>query len=256
MEAALPLALLIGAVMGSVGGGGAVLIVPVLIYVLDQDVHDATSGSLVIVLVAALVGGALQARDHMVCWRAVGVFAPGLVVASLAGSALNTLVDEDLLLVLFSVLVLSASAAMWRKAGLEDGADASMDALTRACPPVRAPRALVAGVAVGLLTGFFGVGGGFVIVPALALWLGFAMRAAVGTSLVVVSCASGVSLAGHLTGGADVVWDDVAPLAAAMAAGVVAGGLVGARLPQAALARAFSVVLAAVATGLLVAVAA
>jgi uncharacterized membrane protein YfcA len=255
MLLALPLALLIGLTLGTIGGGGAVLTVPLLVYVVGEDVHAATTASLALVLAASLAGGLLQARNGMVCWGSVAAFAPGLIAGSFAGTALNQEVGAALLLGLFALVILAAAVAMWRKANLEGEAPEGIDALRAVCPPVYAPRALLAGITIGVLTGFFGVGGGFVIVPALALWLGFAMRAAVGTSLVVVCAASLVSLVLHLDAGASVDWAQIGPLAAAMVAGTAAGVIIANRVRQATLARGFAVLLAALAGSLLIGVA-
>jgi uncharacterized membrane protein YfcA len=238
--AAVPLGLAIGMTMGALGGGGAVLAVPILVYVLAQDPHPATTASLVIVAAGAIGGGVGQVDRGQVCWPQVAVFAPAAVVGALAGTVANESADGSSLLVAFAVVMLGASAFMWRRADAPEEPDAS-------CPPLRSTRTAAAGLAVGAATGFFGVGGGFLVVPMLALAMRFPLRRAIGTSLVIVAFVSLVALAMHLALDADI---DIA-LTALMAAGCAAGGVAGARLagriPRAALGHAFSVLVALVA---------
>ena len=225
-----PLGFLIGLSLGALGGGGSILAVPVLVYAAGQTPQQATTTSLVLVTFTALIG----IVPH---WRAGRVrVVPGLlfslagVGASLLGSHWNHAVDADVLLLSFSVLMLVAAFAMCRR---------TCDFLSRRPKPVgaavaTAPRAAVqfdiatavkvflAGSVVGLLTGFFGVGGGFVIVPALVLALGFSMPEAVGTSLLVIAVNSVVALATRLHAG-QLDWGVVLPFTVASLAGVVVG---------------------------------
>jgi uncharacterized membrane protein YfcA len=151
------------------------------------------------------------------------------------------------LILAFVPVMAVAAAATWQRAG---GAHADEDA-----PDPRIPhaRAALAGAGVGVLTGFFGVGGGFMIVPVLTLWLGISFRRAVATSLVIITITGLVALASHLVvAGADMDVGVTVALALATAAGAVAGTMVGGRVPQAALGRAFAVVVGAVGIFLLV----
>ena len=108
-------------------------------------------------------------------------------------------------------------------------------------------RVLVAGLAVGALTGFFGVGGGFMIVPVLTLWLAVGFRRAVATSLVIITLTAIAALASHLLTGAAPHVGVTAALAGSTAVGALAGTAIGRRLPQAALGRAFAAIVALVA---------
>ena len=184
---ALPFGLAIGLSLGALGGGGAVLALPVLVYVLGQDVHAATTESLAVVAAAALAGGAVQASRARVCWPQVVLFAPAALVGAVLGHLRRASGERrraaDRIRARPAGRCGVHLAACRRRRGHED----------RACPPLDRDRTLIAGVAVGLLTGFFGVGGGFLVVPMLALAMRFPLRRAIGTSLVIVGF---VSLAG------------------------------------------------------------
>jgi uncharacterized membrane protein YfcA len=231
-----------------------VLAVPVLVYVLDQTVPEATTASLVVVAAGAVAGGLSHARAGRVCWRHAGSF----TAAALPGIALGTLAAEAvsgaLLLAGFALVMLAAAHATWRKA---DDHDPEPDGTWEGggtCPPLRLPRDLVAGAAVGLVTGFFGVGGGFLIVPTLAIALAFTMRTAVGTSLIIITATSLLGLAAHLLAGRSVDVDVTAALTVACVIGAVAGAGVAARIRQRALGRGFALLVVAVAIYLLISV--
>jgi hypothetical protein len=229
--------LAIGFVVGAVGAGGSVLAVPVLVYLLDQDVEHATTTALVVVSVAALAGGAQHAGRGRVCWRHVGLFVvsatPGIVTGTVVGGAIG----GSGLIAAFGGIMFVAAAAMWQRAR-DDDADSDMR-----CPPVRtAYEAAVAG-AVGFVTGLLGVGGGFLIVPALAILFAFAMRLAVGTSLAVIAMTSAIALASHLVAGRELDAGITLAMAGACAVGAASGAMVAGRVPQPAVARAFAALL-------------
>jgi hypothetical protein len=246
MVLALPFGLAIGLSLGALGGGGAVLALPVLVYVLGEDVHAATAASLAVVAAAALAGGAAQASRARVCWRQVTLFAPAALTGALAGTLANAAVSGAALLLAFVPVLFTAAAFTWRRAGAGSGGDES-------CPPVDAGRTLFAGLIVGLLTGFFGVGGGFLVVPMLALALRFPLRRAIGTSLVIVAFVSLAALAAHLWRDADLEPSVVAAMALGCAAGALAGVSLGERLPQRTLGHAFALLVAAVGVYILIA---
>ena len=245
MVLALPFGLAIGLSLGALGGGGAVLALPVLVYVLEQDVHAATTESLAVVAAAALAGGAVQASRARVCWPQVVLFAPATLVGAILGTLAGQAVSDAVLLIGFVPVLLGAAAFTWRRAGAGGEAD-------RACPPLDRDRTLIAGVAVGLLTGFFGVGGGFLVVPMLALTMGFPLRRAIGTSLVIVGFVSLAGLGAHLSRGADLDAGIAAAMAVACAAGALAGARLSERLPQRALGHAFALLLGAVGVYILI----
>jgi uncharacterized membrane protein YfcA len=248
---ALPFGVLIGLAVGMLGGGGSVLAVPVLVYVLGESVTEATTASLIVVTAGSLAGGFAHAREGRVCWRHAGSFTaaavPGIALGTLAGDA----VSETLLLGAFGVVMLVAAYATWRRAGEEDGGGAWQPGGS-ACPPLRLPRDLVAGAAVGFVTGFFGVGGGFLIVPTLAVALAFTMRTAVGTSLAIITATSLLAFLAHLASGRSIDIGVTAALTAACVAGAITGAALAGRVPQRFLSRAFALLVCAVAAYLLI----
>lgn len=242
--------LVIGMALGALGGGGAVLAVPALVYLVGQDVHEATTTSLLVVAVAAVAGGAGQVERGQVCWPQVGLFAPTAILGSVIGTVANEAADATVLLVAFAGVMLAAAAFTWRKAEQPDPGPSA------ACPPLRARRTLAAGLLVGGLTGFLGVGGGFLVVPLLALGLRFPLRRAIGTSLIIVGVISLAGFTAHLVhGGRSFDAGVAAAMAGACAAGALGGGRIGARLPQHVLGRAFAAIVAATAVYVLLAVA-
>jgi uncharacterized membrane protein YfcA len=232
---ALPFGLAIGLLLGVVGAGGSLLAVPVLVYVLGEPVKAATSESLLVVGVAALVGAVGYVRNGRVQVETALAFGAAGAAGSIGGTALNRLVGGRALLLAFAVLMLVAAVAMARR---------------RPAPGSGATRSLVriapVGLGTGLLTGFFGVGGGFVIVPALVLLLGLPITRAVGTSLLVIALTSAAALAAHLaSGGID--WTIASALTGAAMAGALAGRRLGSTLRPERLGQAFAVLLVAIA---------
>lgn len=249
MLIALVAGALIGLALGTVGGGGAVLAVPVLVYLLDQPVHVATTTSLVVVVGAAGVGAAGHARRGAVCWKLAGLFAVAAIPGSIVGTVANRAVGGTALLAAFAALLVGVAVAMWR------GNAITTVARDDACPRIRPPVVAVAGLAIGVLTGLFGVGGGFAVVPALALLLQVPFRRAIATSLVIVTCVSTVGLVEHLVAGARPDWSTALPFAAAAMFTASFGGRIASRLPRAVLARIFAALLAAVALYLAISIA-
>jgi uncharacterized membrane protein YfcA len=249
---AIPFGLAIGLAVGTLGGGGSVLAVPVLVYVFDQSVAEATTASLLVVAAGALAGGLGHARAGRVCWRHAASFTaaaiPGIVLGTLAAEA----VSGTLLLAAFALVMLAAAHATWRKAGDDEPEPEGAWERRGVCPPLRMPHDLIAGAAVGFLTGFFGVGGGFLIVPTLAVALAFTMRTAVGTSLAIITATSVLGLVTHLAAGRHLDAGVVAAMTLACVAGAALGSRLAGRIPQRALGRGFAVLVVAVAAYLLV----
>ncbi|MGY1706190.1 sulfite exporter TauE/SafE family protein [Geodermatophilus sp. SYSU D00697] len=251
--AAVGLGLLIGVVLGALGGGGAVLTVPALVHVLGLDAQAATTASLFIVGTSAVVAALGHARSGRVRWGVGAGFGVAGIAAGFAGTALNQRVDPDVLLLAFSGVVLLAAAAMLAQTRSPDRrpvpvAGPAADAGAPAPPTGRSRVVAVVGVGlvVGFLTGFFGVGGGFVIVPALTLVLRLPMGHAVGTSLVVIAVNSGAALVAR-AGTAHFDWAVIAPFTLAAVAGSLVGKRVADRLDPSSLTRAFAVLLVVVA---------
>lgn len=181
-----PLSLLLGSIVGLVlgllGGGGSVLAIPSLTYGLAMEAKPAVATSLVVVGVAALLASIVHARSGHVRLKIALAF--GLLggAGALAGSQLARLLSGTLQLVLFAAIMLVAGVRMVRGSGEEQASDGEQR---------EPPRALTLGIALaalatGVVTGVVGVGGGFLIVPALVFLVGLPMREAVGTSLVVI----------------------------------------------------------------------
>ena len=255
---ASPLGFLIGVSLGALGGGGSILAVPVLVFAAGLDPSAATTTSLVVVGVASLVGAYGHWRAGRVRVRQGLMFGLVGIAGSLAGSALNRRLDGDVLLLAFAGLILVAA---WRivagcpscTRGGEASAieqprvgDGTVTTRSRTITPGRVVKIVAAGTAVGFLTGLFGVGGGFVVVPALALVLGFTMPAAVGTSLLVVAVNTAVALAAR-AGAGSVDWGTTLVFTVAATAGVGAGMGLADRLEPESMQRAFAVLLVAVA---------
>ena len=243
---AIPFGLVIGLIVGAVGGGGAILALPVLVYVLGEPVGPASTASLIVVALAAGVGAGSLARHGHVCWRLALTFSAPAAAGSLLGAIANNAVSGHALILAFVPVMLLAAFATWQRAGN------AKDERDPGCPAPDYARVLIAGTAVGLLTGFFGVGGGFIIVPVLTLWFGLGFRRAIATSLVIITLTGLAALASHLATGARPDAAVTAALAGSTAIGALLGTVVGRRLPQAALARGFAVVVSAVAVFLLI----
>ena len=263
---AVPLGLLTGAVMGALGGGGAILTIPVLIYIVGMPPHDATTASLVIIGVSAastaighVRGGTARVLDALVL-AAVGA------VGTYAGSLASAAVAAPVLVVLLASLLAVVGALMLRQSSDVENADVENadveqdeSGRPRTTDGERAGGTVVArfgpvvavGIGVGLLTGFFGVGGGFAIVPALTLVLGYPMRAAIGTSLVVIALNSATALGARMIQGVSLDWSVVGLFTLGAIAGGLIGGRVGRRASPLALSRGFAVLLFLVAAYML-----
>ena len=242
---AIAAGLLIGASLGALGGGGSILTVPALVYLLGLSPHRATTASLLVVGVAAVVGAVAHARGGRVRLKTGAMFGALGVAGSYAGSLISAAVPANLLLAGFGLLMLAVAALMLlrRRGRAQPATGLSVSA--------GAPRIILVGAAatgVGLVTGFFGVGGGFVVVPALVLVLGFDMPTAAGTSLVVIAVNSAAALAaraGH--GGLALDWRLIGVFGAAVVAGALAGGGLAGRASPQRLGVAFSVLVVLVA---------
>ncbi|MEV5210485.1 sulfite exporter TauE/SafE family protein [Micromonospora sp. NPDC053740] len=211
------LAVLIGVSLGLLGGGGSILAVPLLVYVADLPTKEAIATSLLVVGATSLVGVIPHARAHRVRWRTGLIFGLAGMTGAYAGGRLAGLIPAGILLTGFAVMMLATAVAMIRGRRQADG--------TVVPHELPVPRVILDGVVVGLVTGLVGAGGGFLVVPALALLGGLPMSVAVGTSLVVIAMKSFAGLAGYLAS-VDINWG----LAAAVSIAAIAGSFVGGRL--------------------------
>ena len=243
---AIPAGLLIGLILGALGGGGSILTVPVLVYLLHQPPHAATAGSLLIVGITAAAGTIAHHRAGRVRLAPGVAFGVLGVAGSYAGARLSASIPPDLLLSLFAGLMLVAAAAMLRRRVPPRSMARPRPGGTAAAVR-RSFKIIVAATGVGLLTGFFGVGGGFVIVPALVLALGFEMSAAAGTSLLVIAINSASALAARVGGDVHFAWPLLGVLTLAALAGTLAGSRAASRIDASRLTAAFTILLVAVA---------
>ncbi|ALN75257.1 sulfite exporter TauE/SafE family protein [Aureimonas sp. AU20] len=214
---------LVGLVLGLFGGGGSILAVPLLVYVVGiPSPHVAIGTSAVAVAASALGNLWPHARANRVKWRCAAVFALAGVAGSLAGAAFAKAVDGERLLTLFGLVMIGVGLAMMRRRGTQG--DPAVR-LTWETAPRLLPMLILIGFAVGLFSGFFGIGGGFLIVPGLVLATGMPLAFAIGTSLVGVAAFGAATAASYAASGL-VDW----PLALLFVAGGLVGGWAGAAL--------------------------
>ncbi|WNG53667.1 sulfite exporter TauE/SafE family protein [Archangium gephyra] len=212
--------LLIGVTLGLLGGGGSILTVPLLVYVLGVEPKTAIAMSLLVVGLTSASAVVVHARAGRVHWRTALIFGAGGMSGAFLGGRLAQWVPPGLLLLLFSAIMVAAAVAMLRRKEAPNKPGDSEQAPVLL--PV--PRVLAQGAAVGLLSGLVGAGGGFLIVPALVL-VGLPTQAAVGTSLAVISLQCFAGLLGHL-GHVQLPWG----LTAAVVGAAVGGSFLGGRL--------------------------
>ncbi|MFN8032579.1 MAG: sulfite exporter TauE/SafE family protein [Mycobacterium sp.] len=214
---AIVLAVFVGVSLGLLGGGGSILMVPLLAYVAGMDAKLAIATSLLVVGTTSAVGAISHARGGRVQWRTALLFGATAMAGAYGGGHLAKFIPGTVLLVGFAVMMVATAIAMLRgRRNAEAGAEQSREL----------PLAKIAavGAAVGMVTGLIGAGGGFLLVPALVLLGGLPMPIAVGTSLVIIAMNSFAGLLGYLSS-VRIDWN----LGAALTAAAVAGALIGAR---------------------------
>ena len=260
---ALVVGLGVGVVVGALGVGGGILSVPVLVYLLGQEPHAASAGSLVIVGLTALVSLIPRFREGHVRWRDGLIFGVLSSVGTVFGSRLSVLVDAQALMLMFSVLLVIVGVMMLRKAAKArctkvvlavdgNGKGAERDSASQAVGGHRGlPLLIICATATGFLTGFFGVGGGFAVVPMLVLALSFTMREASSTSLLVMAIASAVGLVSRIGTSISIDWVVVVVFALASMAGGLIGAPASRRVKETTLTALFGVLLLLVAAGTL-----
>ena len=281
---ALAVGALIGLVVGALGAGGGILSVPALIYLLGVAPHEATSASLVIVLFTALAALGGRIGKNTICYQIALVFAALATVGTWLGSLANQAVSADLLMYAFALLLICVGLVMLRRAypGLfrgaaragssgvfsDDGVAAADDAGgTGSTPALRAVSAMgevtsigavplwrVALVATvtGALTGFFGVGGGFAIVPALTLVLHLPIKRAASTSLLIMAITAVVALVARAQTSLNVDLGVIGAFTVASMLGGVAGAPLTRKVSNQKLTASFAALLLAVAVATLV----
>ena len=246
---ALLIGAFVGIVVGSLGAGGGILSVPILVYILGQDPHQATGLSLIIVGLTAAVSLATRARSGNVAWREGSLFALVGLAGTWAGSALGPLVSARALMLSFCAL-LGAVAIFMARSQLRPSAslspneagDSNVDKGSWTLGTVS--RVVALATLTGFLTGFFGVGGGFAIVPALHLALRYPMKRASATSLLVMVITAAFGLASRTAAGTLTITAEAGIMVALFAAASMGGGIVGARLTKRVSNRALGLVFA------------
>jgi uncharacterized membrane protein YfcA len=219
----------IGLSLGLTGAGGSILTLPVLVYLAGIAPRAAVGLSLLIVGTAALVGAWQRARAGELHVKAAGMFVLSGMVGAALGARLTPLLSPTALMLSFASLMVVVALRMLL---------AGNPALPPApeCKPVRC---LLAGGVVGVLTGFLGVGGGFLLMPALVKFARLPLRVATGTSLAIIACNSAAGFVSHLSE-TPVPWHLAAVFSIIAAAGVLVGGKVASKLPEQTLRRAFA----------------
>lgn len=213
----LVLAVVVGITLGLLGGGGSILTVPLLIYVTGMETKEAIATSLLVVGVTSAVGAVAHARGGRVQWRTGLVFGLAGMAGAYLGGRFTEFIPGQWLLIGFALTMVATSLAM-----LGPRREIDPTAVPSHLPTLRV---ILDGLVVGLVTGLVGAGGGFLVVPALALLGGLPMPVAIGTSLVVIAMKSMAGLAGYLAS-VTIDW----PMAAMVTGAAVVGALIGGRL--------------------------
>jgi uncharacterized membrane protein YfcA len=211
------LAGIIGILLGLLGGGGSILTLPMLVYVVKLDPKEAIASSLFVVGTTSIVGVIAHARAGRVVWRVGALFGVAGMAGAYLGGRLAHYVPSTVLLVMFAAMMLLTSMAMLR--GRKQGSTETRD--------VAVGKALVLGFFVGSISGLVGAGGGFLVVPALSILGGLPMPRAVATSLLVITMQSLSGFMGHVAH-VSLHW----PLLALVTSASIAGSLLGARLAK------------------------
>ena len=213
----IALAVLVGISLGLLGGGGSILTVPLLAYVAGMDAKPAIATSLLVVGVTSAIAAITHARAGRVRWRVAVIFGLAAMAGAYTGGRLARFIPGTVLLIAFAVIMIAAGIAMLR--GRKDMA------VFEGNQPLPVLKITLLGVTVGVISGLVGAGGGFLLVPALALLAGLPMPIAVGTSLVIIAMQSFAGFAGHLAT-EHIDWR----LAGMVTAAAVVGALIGGRL--------------------------
>lgn len=220
----------IGGSLGLLGGGGSILTVPALVYLVGQTPQVAVMTSLAIVGANSAMGAFFHRAQGTLNWRVALLFGGAGMATAYIAAGFSDRISPDVIMVAFATLMLVIGLLL----------------IFRGAPPGRVElenlslvKILASGAAVGLLTGILGVGGGFLIVPALVMLVGLPMQQAVGTSLVVIAMNSLAGFLGHLGDGALDVPSLIVFVAAGLA-GTFAGARLAHRLPAARLRQAFA----------------
>ncbi len=230
---ALTLAVFVGLALGLLGGGGSILTVPLLVYVVGLPAHEAIAASLFVVGATSVAALVPHARERRVHWRTGLLFGVASMAGAFAAGRVAKGIPATVLLLLFGGMMLTTAVFMM-KGRKESTSKGSSPAGARRYAAIAAE-----GLVVGAFTGLVGAGGGFLVVPALVLLGGLSMRDAVGTSLLVISMKSFAGFAGYLSATA-VNWPLVLMVTASAILGSLGGARLASRVPQDLLRRGFA----------------
>lgn len=233
---AVVLSILIGISLGLLGGGGSILTVPILVYALGVEEKSAIASSLLIVAVTSAAAAVQHWRAGNVRWPIALVFSAAGMAGAFAGGRVAAYIPGWALIALFGVVMLATGAAMWRKGA----AKAPDEAAHAAGGKLPIAKIALEGVVVGIVTGLVGAGGGFLVVPALALLGGLPMHQAVGTSLVVIALKSVAGFAGYATH-VEIDYTLIGYMSLAAVGGSFLGSAFGKRVSQEKLRKSFAV---------------
>ncbi len=240
MIAALVLTVAVGVVLATMGSGGSIVMVPLLVYVAGMKPNDAIVVSLAVVGSTSLLGAWLRLRAGQFHWRAVKFLSVTGIAGALLGARGTHLVAPQVLMLLFAALMLAVGITMVRGRGATDRV-----------PTCRPVLCMTIGAAIGVLTGFLGVGGGFLIVPALVLLAGIDTASAIGASLAIIAMNSLGGLLGHLDS-ALTLWREALVYLLAAVGGMFAGARLGIGLPERTLQTGFGAMVLAVGSAIAV----
>lgn len=227
------LATLIGFSLGIMGGGGSILTVPILVYVLKMDPKVSIALSLAIVGTTSLVGVFNHFRANNINLKVAALFAPFAMVGTFFGAKISKFMTGEVQLILFAIIMLLASVLMIKGRKEAEGEENKA---------IKIPLLAIQAIVVGVVTGLVGVGGGFLIVPALVLLTGLSMKKAVGTSLFIIALNSFSGFAGYL-GIVAVDWAFLAKFSGFSIVGILVGSQLVQYISQKALKKAFGIFL-------------
>lgn len=241
--------LIIGLILGLIGGGGSVLGVPVLVYVMGYGAEEATTYSLFIVGLTSLIGAVAYLKKGEISAEALFQFASASMITVFCMRKfvmpsipqqfhlLSFSISKDaMIMVLFAVLILSSSVSMIRKRKPNSTSEVKWDEFARS--PLGLPFVILLGILVGVITGFVGAGGGFIIVPVLIFFLRLKFKKAIGTSLCIIAINSLVGFSGNI-GNQQIDWLFLLSISAISIAGILFGSMLASKVPSRKLKPAF-----------------
>lgn len=242
MALAVALCFLVGITLGLLGAGGSILIVPIFVYAAGMSAGEAISLSLGVVSVASFAGSIWYLKRGYINSRLAAIFVLFGSLGAFGGARLTPLVSHQILLLIFGILMLGIGILlMIKKEGSHD--DSAMKCQPRFMP------AMLTSTSIGILTGFLGVGGGFLIVPTLSFMMKCSMKSAVGTSLLVIAATAMAGFAGHAFN-ERINWNMALVFLGAAATGSILGSFLGEKLSSAVLKRSFALLI--IGTGIFV----